>query len=121
MRLPRVRFTVRGLMLAVAVVAIPLTIMYQLRERRRRFGVIASAEARRAEMWLQRGGGYFDNRGDAYVSLPEAAKERLQRSRGPAKYRALKLALHHWELESKYRGAALRPWLPVPPDPPEPE
>lgn len=47
---------------------------------------------------------------DAYVLRFQAAAEN-----GAAK------AAYYGRLEAKYRLAARRPWLPVPPDPPEPQ
>jgi hypothetical protein len=35
--------------------------------------------------------------------------------------RLKKITLWHWDLARKYRYAAQYPWLPVEPDPPEPE
>ncbi len=89
MRIPRVRFTVRRLMVAVAVVAC----IFWVIERRRRFLIIVDSHR-----------------------TPDA---RFLRHRG-ANYE-LRLIRWHDEMQVKYEFAAAHPFLPVAPDPPEPE
>ena len=95
--MPRVRFTVRGMMIAVAVVAVALGMLV---ERRQRFGRIASNHRNQAGRWfasLERSGGS-----------------------GDLSYEG---AIFGWHMKKhlKYEHAARYPWLPVAPDAPEPE
>jgi hypothetical protein len=92
-RLPRVRFTVRRLMVAVAVVGITLGALAACRSRSARFREIR--DRHRAAMIVG-----FEAPGEA------APAARLD---------------WHRAIERKYEYAARHPWLPVAPDPPEPE
>ena len=96
MRLPRarLRFTVRRMMVAVAVVACIFWASLLIMERRRRFLMIAGS-----------------------LRMPDA---RFLRYRDNAVYE-LRLARWHDEMQAKYEFAAAHPWLPVAPDPPAPE
>jgi hypothetical protein len=89
MRLLRPRFTVRRLMVAVAVVGVVLGIGSDLDRRRRRFLDLRSYYREKAvihsECWTR------------IVSMRD------------------------YYLSRKYERAARYPWLPVAPDPPEPE
>jgi hypothetical protein len=90
MRLPRVRFTVRRLMVAVAVVGFALASL-----------TLSANYSRRAD--------YFASLQPEWVSWQS----------GSHSFRA---KWDYWvEMEHKYRRAARYPWLPVAPDPPEPE
>jgi hypothetical protein len=93
MALPRVRFTVRRMMVAVAVVACIFWASLLIIERRGRFLIIVGSHR-----------------------MPDA---RFLRHRD-ADY-VLRLARWHDEMQAKYEFAAAHPWLPVAPDPPEPE
>ena len=103
MRIPRVRFTVRGMMVAVAVFAL-LSASGQLRERyeglRDRYELMGVMHA--AHEILERDGGVDVFSGFGLV------KPNAQR------------AAYHAEMRRKYERAARSPWLPVEPDPPEP-
>jgi hypothetical protein len=109
MRLPR--FRIRTLMIAVAVVAIPLGAMVAVAERRQRFMRMATAHWRAtvAVQILENGTAngvvehYLDARG-----VPLGAQQQARDK-------------WHETMAEKYRQAARRPWLPVPPDPPEPK
>jgi hypothetical protein len=109
MRVPRVRFTIRWLMIAVAVVG---TVLGVVLERRSRFLRLADYHrsqivgAHRVQALMRNGGCvtfWMDAKGRT-VSSPQEAKDRW-----------------HTELSSKYVLAARCPWLPVESDPPEPE
>jgi hypothetical protein len=91
MRLPRVRFTLRRMMLVVAVVAI-------------HFGLTAWME-RRATQFRALYADHINKVG--VVSSPKPWPHEVQ-------------GIYHLAMGEKYRVAALRPWLPVEPDPPEP-
>jgi hypothetical protein len=89
MWLPRVRFTVRRMMVAVAVLAISMAAglrWFDLRSRARAYAFWAAVSP---------------------VSFKGPKGERL--------------ATHYDLLRLKYEWAARYPWLPVAPDPPEPE
>jgi hypothetical protein len=103
MRLPRVRFTILSMMIAVAVVG---TVLGSIMERRARFLRLAEyhgsqvvgvsgAIAVGSEVW-------WDAQGNPL------SPEQIERDRWH---------LHLW---SKYSLAARHPWLPVDSDPPEP-
>jgi hypothetical protein len=86
------RFTVRWLMVAVAIVAVGFGLLLWMQRRAANF---RDREARHLQAWL--------------TFLPYLA------SNPPAK------ATYHWNLVGKYNHAARYPWLPVEPDTPEPE
>ena len=96
MRMPRVWFTVRGMMLAVAVVGLGLWIA----ERHIRFIRLRDF--------------YADQQMRQIIMTPPA----------PPGVRSMHLdEKSRWchELSVNYADAASYPWLPVAPDPPEPE
>jgi hypothetical protein len=95
MRLPR--FRLRALMLVIAVVVLLIGGVAELPRRRERFQRYASYHTWES---IPSGPGYPE-------SLDEAAR------RGRSEWQAA--------LAKKYRRAARHPWLPVWPDPPEPE
>jgi hypothetical protein len=102
MKLPRVRVTVRRLMIAVAVVGIVLGPLVYLGQRSRRFGQISRVHVRAMS--------------DGAI---EAAK--LKRRGDPRAKLAYARADYHQAMWLKYFHAARYPWLPVEPDPPVPE
>jgi hypothetical protein len=111
MRIPRLRFTVRRLMLAVAVVAALLGCadLWRRREHYRRLAEThaLSEMVLRVDSVMARGdptGGPGVRLLDLSDSLEEAAK----------------WADYHAGLRRKYERAARYPWLPVAPDPPPP-
>jgi hypothetical protein len=95
MRLPRarLRFTVRRMMVAVAVVACIFWASLLIMERRRRFLIIAGSHR-----------------------MPDARFLRHHDADSE-----LRLVRWHDEMQAKYEFAAAHPWLPVAPDPPDPE
>jgi hypothetical protein len=131
MRLPRVRFTVRRLMIAVAIVGVLLAAGLEARWMHRKYREYATRaslhsycerlysewassdikkEADRRSKFEKNGQAGFD---DWVLHLADyygrrAAKETLW-------------ANYHARMKSKYEVAMRRPWLPVEPDPPEPE
>lgn len=102
MRLPRVRVTVRRLMVGVAVTALALA-ADQVRRRRADYLGRAAINADAEQMSRA----YADD-----ARGPHCDPQRVER--GDA------LAAYHAALRLKYERAARRPWLPVAPDPPEP-
>jgi hypothetical protein len=89
MRLPRVRFSVRGMMLAVAALALVLG----------------------AAAWVTERGARFTRLRHYYVTL-------VGRELASAGYYTDRAHWAH-RLELKYENAALRPWATVDPDEPE--
>ncbi len=136
MKNPRVRFTVRRLMVAVAVVALLVTSSLRVDTLIRRSGRYRQEAARqefiRQIRLSQRRNDEAMGRADE-ASLKAArllyppdspivrmARGRLDRHRLDAgRYR--KQAEHRASLRDKYARAAARPWLAIDPDPPEPE
>ena len=105
MRMPRVRFTVRRMMVAVAVLAVVLGAGEATRKRRSRFGREAGFHGAFMRLYARSPPVHFPN------------KERLaSHRRSLAEKKA-----YHESLAGKYEQAARHPWLPVAPDPPEPE
>lgn len=109
MRLPRMRFTVRAMMVAVAVVASLAAAAITVERRATRFRDLAARHVR----WVEGIGGYHSgHEGDRVHYHDWNGKELTDRE--AAKY------LWHAKLRKKYLDASIRPWLPVAPDPPEP-
>jgi hypothetical protein len=113
MKLHRPRFTVRRMMVAVAIAAVSTwgaQAAFRWRDYRTRADVHASEQTRlRAELApyvaFKGKSGRFPGCGTFQYSLMVD----------------LERAEWHALLEAKYRRASLRPWLPVAPDPPAPE
>jgi hypothetical protein len=111
MQMPRVRFTVRSMMVVVAIVAVaiwtPMWAKSQLDARRTYFVELARQ--------------YYDKRMIACsfaYSGPGGAimEERIKAD----KVRRDRASVYYSDLIQKYLRAARYPWLPVGPDPPEP-
>jgi hypothetical protein len=106
MKPPRVGFTVRRLMLSVVAVAV----LFAGEATRRRWESLASAYRRKAgecehvAVMAEHGSGL----GAALGNDSEKKKHK-------------RIADHYVALARKYERAATHPWLPVAPDPPEPE
>jgi hypothetical protein len=100
MRLPRVRFTVRRIMLAVAVVAIVLGGL-RLWCLSAHYRALAEVHRQKADEVVR---GTYAGPGGSYhlewCAWPSPNKE------------------YHLRLKENYERAASRPWLPVEPDPP---
>ena len=100
MRLLRVRFTVQRIMLAVAIVAVLLGGL-RLWWLSADYRALAEVHHQKAEEVVR--GTYAGPGGFYHVEWPSPNKE------------------YHLRLKAKYERAASRPWLPVEPDPPEPQ
>jgi hypothetical protein len=109
MRLTRVRFTTRGLMVAVAILAVVLGTVLGLRRRRESF-------ERRAEMFARKAGDEIA--AEQSYRLTRRGSEFGYDARTTAAH--YQLVEHYWALQKKYDQAAARPWLFIVPDPPEP-
>ena len=99
MRLPRVRFTVRRLMVAVAII-----------------GPVTAGRLWCGKMY-GRSRNYMDlsNYYETRVDFPTAAPVSVSQEAWLRAWRRDR------DLMVKYRRLAFNPWLPVAPDPPEPE
>jgi hypothetical protein len=106
MRLPR--FRLRTLMIAVAVVGILFGSGLELHRRSVRFQALAERHGSEAHVMHIRGSNGRAGGELRVLSINDVPIDR-------------KLADWHLELRDRYRLAAGRPWLPVPPDPPEPK
>jgi hypothetical protein len=104
MRFPRMRFTVRRLMIAVAVLGTSLGGFAYLERRCQEFQALAQ---------------YHDHEHGLGSALGLDGICRAINIRGEV----VPAALDNWhtELAEKYRHAAQVPWLAVEPDPPRPE
>ncbi len=124
---PSVRFTVRGLMAVVAVVALLIggSLEYA---RLRRLGHEYAARAINAKRSL----GYARRSSDRSHERWLAECQRIDRSeqasggwykmgRPPSPERARRLVAYWEPIVAKYERAARYPWLSVEPDPPRPE
>jgi hypothetical protein len=100
MRLHRLRFTVRRLMVAVAAVGLALGLCATCRSRSQQYyALMMSHKSRAMEL--------IDN---AQPGTDAAARRRFHTR-----------ITWHEVMYAKYKHAARYPWLPVAPDPPEPE
>jgi hypothetical protein len=104
-RLPRVRFTVQRMIIAVAIVGTGLGLI------ERRLRALARAEHHLSQVVSQ---GWACSRDGSYRFYVDGQGM-------PATARQVRNSAWHHELYSKYRLAANYPWLPIEPDPPEPE
>src|SRR3954466_12764246 len=107
MRLPRVRFTVRRMMVAVAIFGASLWYC-EMGRRSKNFLAMADFHRLKAEI--------FRGRVESAAELTSIDPIRM----GDIMGRDRRLEHHHSELGQKYEHAAHYPWLPVEPDPPEP-
>jgi hypothetical protein len=99
MRLPRVRFTVRQMMVAVAVVAMLFGGVQGMKRRQERLSSLARHHG---------------------VKMLEGGSLSMVLSQEHGRYFFAKRVWHE-RMHRKYRLAAARPWRHVEPDPPEPK
>jgi hypothetical protein len=126
MRIPRVRFTVRRLMVAVVIAGIVLGIE-RLWHRSAEYAGIAGQHARKAIGWDEHvswldGVAAKHARKAATGTGDSRSRDRENADKWAAVangYRGMKG--YHEAMRDKYAHAARYPWLPVAPDPPEPE
>jgi len=110
MRLPSVRFTVRRIMVAVAIMAVFFGAADGLRRRRGSFG-------QQARKWQRMASAEYIA-SLSVVQHTTFGPSPLELRISEAHYQ---LADHYWALKEKYERAASAPWIPVEPDPPAPE
>jgi hypothetical protein len=119
MKPPRVRFTVRRLMLVVAAVAFVAGAVNEVSRRRARFTTLASAHRFQAAFFTQRAQAKTQPFCGSGMSLQEI-EEQYARS-GPETLLDFRVSQYYRALSRKYDDAAFHPWFPVPPDPPQPK
>lgn len=107
MRLPSVRFTIRSLMIVVAIAGLALAGL-QVRRRQTTYRQQAAAHAAQEVALRTRAewAGRMARKG--YVPRREEVDSRAQ-------------ADHHARLKVLYEQAASRPWMSITPDPPGPK
>jgi Tfp pilus assembly protein PilX len=134
MPMPRVRFTVRRMMIAVAVVAVLIGVGLQIR-RAIRFSRLSANYLELAAMDAEYES-ILRKRERNHRELAEIEREsadKFQQSSIVELWRRLAqedtdradkfklLAEYHASMKAKYQAAARRPWLHIEPDPPRPE
>jgi hypothetical protein len=113
MRLPRVRFTVRRMMVGVAIAGMVLGLTHWFESRD------AWLRARRDFHWAQWTLPIMESRGeDGRVVGPLQVTED---DGSPVDGLRARRELWNYRMFKKYMKAARYPWLPVAPDPPEPQ
>lgn len=116
MRVPRVWFTVRQMMVAVAVISL---ILWGKSYRQKR------ADEQRRESYQRRASTFRIYAREFRDAYEKRSSNVFSDTHGPefAATPALRLkwALYYESLVGKYAHAASRPWEPLPPDPPPPE
>jgi hypothetical protein len=137
MRLPRMRFTVRSVMFAIAVVAIAISGVLWGRKMRRLSGEFARAatankqlesQCREFEGHWRSMLGPFEELARSKPDIPPGSVAEFQKNQQQMldivrknAVRWAQVADHHAALKRKYERAARYPWLSVDPDPPRPE
>src|SRR4051794_8772311 len=109
MRLPRVRFTVRRLVVAIALVAGGFDASSWIGRRRDRFQRLGSYHRHQIVCVLW---GHPGPDGE-YVYEPTSHDQQGK----PVSARQQRIDRWHESLAQRYWNAARSPWLPVPPDP----
>jgi hypothetical protein len=127
--MPRVRFTVRRMMVLVAIAAVLFGVEAWIRARQRRLrniaefhrGAARTAEAKASKVFrlLENVDPRLSQQGRR--DLEDRVAENLYPDPTSPEHRAVRLARFHRALVTKYDRAADDPWLPVAPDPPDPE
>jgi hypothetical protein len=108
-----VRFTMRRIVVAVAVIAIVLGALVTMGRRIRRFDGLATYHE------SQIMGVMYGTPGpDRTMTFSLSSHDRNGRPLPPQQQI---IDRWHFQMKERYRRAAVRPWLPIEPDPPEPE
>jgi hypothetical protein len=119
MKLPRLRFTVRRMMIVVAVVATLLAAEKMRRVRRER-SLKAADYAAEAKSWSDDA-----SEVESMLVKPRSRSDAASRQRLAELDEVARNYRDHErsnrELASRYARAAARPWLPIERDPPEPK
>jgi hypothetical protein len=115
--MPRVRFTVRRMMIAVAIVGAALGLgLWGMRATR------WANDCKTRAGWHTSWGRYMIAEADEYRIAIESGTSLHPEAKNYPRYEARERARgrFHLRLAAKYERAARYPWLPVAPDPPEP-
>jgi hypothetical protein len=128
MRLPHLRFTVRRLMVAVAIIAILIGVGLQIRQTIR-FSRLAARYAEDGLFWRsqERNHRALGEKMRTASVDPEQGSGAAEFWRPYIEYQAERvekikaLADFHARMKTKYEAAARRPWFSVEPDPPRPD
>jgi hypothetical protein len=115
MRLPHVRFTVRRMMIAVALLALFLGGWVWMERRSARFSDLANWHHRQITCV------FFGSPGPDGKFIYEASDSPQRDGDPPVSLRQQRIDTWRRQIAVKYWDAARHPWLPVEPDPPEPE
>ena len=115
MRLPRPRFTLRGLMLVVAILAMLLGVWLWGERRRARFSALAWWHDRQVVCV------FVGHPGSDGESVWEATSIPQKLGDPQVSPRQQRISTWHHQIARKYYRAARNPWLPVEPDPAPPE
>jgi hypothetical protein len=119
MRLPRVRFTVRRLMIVVAVVAIAVWLPIVLTRRAKYHRLAREFDARAT---VARSLGPYGRLHAGSVAIRDDTVYVFQQEAGGAPFVCVGAHSDYYDaMKTKYERAARYPFLPVAPDPPEPE
>jgi hypothetical protein len=127
MRFPRIRFTIRFLIIAVAVVGGLLTasrLVYLWRNYQARASMHASKEVAyvlQAQAYERKLDWCAQQAAIQSTSVAGSSWERLATSSGAMAHDLQRLAAAESRLKRKYERAARQPWLAVTPDVAEPE
>jgi CO/xanthine dehydrogenase FAD-binding subunit len=116
MRFTRPRFTVRRLMVVVAVVAVIVGVE-RLYERRIAFLLLASEHARLEDRAQKLSGSMSDT---ATLNEAKGNDDAAEGWRRRASFQDVE-AISRGLMRRKYERAARNPWLPLEPDPPKPK
>jgi Tfp pilus assembly protein PilE len=119
------RFTVRRLMVAVAVVGVFLTAA-RLVYFWRHYQALATMHATKAADYLQQAEKFerkqqWTARASTTSGQQSGTWERMATVSGAMSQKLRLLASHESRLKQKYERGSRRPWLPVEPDAPEPK
>jgi hypothetical protein len=116
MRLPRPRLTIRLMMVVVAVAALALAV----EAARRRLADLSSAYMGRAREYQYKAWNASWNAIVCEAALNEGRPPDPKYAEWSIRYR--RLMEFHRAMQRKYERSAIRPWLPIAPDPaPPPE
>jgi hypothetical protein len=126
MRLPRVQFKMRGMLIAVASVALLMggLRLFRLRSVYQKAAVAHLAHenlARTLQSFVENEGKNERELEIAFGMRVEQESEAVKAKRAADSRLNQRTAEYHAALKHKYERAASRPWVPIAPDPPPPE
>jgi hypothetical protein len=108
MHLPGVRFTIRQQMITIAIVGLPLGLF------------IVEERQRRTSEFLMSLATYHKSKTVAAIGCSRTRCTFTDQSGKVLTSAEVNASGWHEQLAQKYRYAAVRPWMPVEPDPPRP-